>query len=119
MKTKVKKICFDIDGVICRTNKNNNYQKSKPIKNNILFINKLYKKNYRIILFTARYMGRSNENIKLATKKAKKITISQLKKWGIKYHKIYFGKPSYDLFVDDKSYDFDKNWKKKLSHILI
>ena len=42
---KVKKICFDIDGVICNLSTNNNYSKSKPIKKNINLINLLYKKN--------------------------------------------------------------------------
>ena len=37
---KKKKIfCFDIDGIICKTKKNN-YTKSVPIKKNINFINK-------------------------------------------------------------------------------
>ena len=29
---KIRKICFDIDGVICKLTKDNNYKKSKPIK---------------------------------------------------------------------------------------
>ena len=47
-------------------------------------------------------MGRSSNDEK-ATKLAKKITLFQLKKWKVKYHFIKFGKPSYDLLVDDKS----------------
>ena len=49
-----KRFCFYIDGVICRTKKNN-YKNAKPIKKVIILINKLYKNNY-IIIFTARYM---------------------------------------------------------------
>ena len=30
---KLKTICFDIDNVICKTNFNHDYSKSKPIKN--------------------------------------------------------------------------------------
>lgn len=29
---KYKKICFDIDGVICKVRSDNDYKKSKPIK---------------------------------------------------------------------------------------
>ena len=104
----MKKYCFDIDGVICNTKKNY-YSKAKPNRKAIQAINKLYKKNL-IILFTARYMGRSKENPNLAKKKASKLTIRQMKKWGVRYHKIIFGKPSYDLVVDDKSIFFNKNW---------
>ena len=29
-----------------------------------------------------------------------------IKKWGVKYHKLIMGKPSYDLIIDDKSIFF-------------
>ena len=108
MKSKI--ICFDLDGVICQTN-GNDYKNSKPITKTIKIINKLYKNN-KIIIFTARYMGRSNNKKSLAKRLAKTITTNQLKYWGVKYHKILFGKPSYDLIIDDKSIDFKKNWHK-------
>lgn len=108
-----KIICFDIDGVICKTI-SNNYKYSVPIIKNIKAINLLYKKKYYIKLFTSRFMGREKENKKNAELKAKKLTISQLKKWGVKYDKLIFGKPSYDLIVDDKSIYFKKNWATQL-----
>ena len=107
----MKKICFDIDGIICTTNKSD-YTKSKPKIKNINLINKLYKNNI-IILHTARCMGRTNNNVKKAEKIIKKFTIFQLKKWKVKYHNIYFGNPSYDIVIDDKSLFFKKNWNKK------
>ena len=61
-KNKNKTICFDIDGVICSITKNNNYKNSKPIRKNIKTINYLYDQGYKIILNTARYMGRYNNN---------------------------------------------------------
>ena len=114
---KIQKICFDIDGVICST-KEKNYEYSKPIKKNIKKINQLYDAGYKIILYTARYMGRSSDNEKKATKIAKKITLPQLKKWKVKYHLIKFGKPSFDLLVDDKSLFFKKNWNKNILKII-
>ena len=105
-----KTICFDIDGVICETTLGN-YKKSKPIKKAIRIVNKLYKNN-RIILFTARYMGRSKGIASIAKKRAKKLTINQLSKWKVNYHYIIFGKPSYDLIIDDKALGFKKNWYK-------
>ncbi len=111
---KVKKLCFDIDGVICSLSRNNNYLSSKPIKKNINLINFLYKKNYNIILFTSRFMGRNNDNSNKANKMGFQFTKKQLKKWGVKYHKLIMGKPSYDLIIDDKSIFFKKNWNKLL-----
>ncbi|MDC0951331.1 phosphoheptose isomerase [Candidatus Pelagibacter sp.] len=111
---KLKTICFDIDNVICRTNDKNDYLKSKPIKQNIKLINKIYNKGYRIILYTARYMGRCNGNLAQVKKKIKPLTLKQLDQWGVNYHKIYFGKPSFDLFIDDKSLFFSKKWQSPL-----
>jgi capsule biosynthesis phosphatase len=107
---KVRTICFDIDGVICTKTNKNNYIKSKPIKKNIKIINKLYNKGFKIIIFTGRYMGRNNNNLQKAMRQGLKLTERQLKKWQVKYNKLYMGKPSYDLFVDDKNIFFKKNW---------
>lgn len=112
-----KIICFDLDGVICKT-AGNKYNKSKPIKKNINFINSLFKKKFIIKIFTARFMGRSNENALLAKKKGFSLTRNQLKKWKVKYHYLIMGKPSYDFFIDDKAYGFDTNWPKKLKKYL-
>ena len=111
---KLKIICFDIDNVICKTNNTKNYSKSVPIKKNIKVINEAYNNGFSIILYTARYMGRYNGNVSKVKKHIKPFTLKQLKKWGVKYHKIYFGKPSFDLFIDDKSLFFKKNWSKLL-----
>ena len=106
-----KKYCFDIDGVICKTKKNF-YHKSIPIQKNIKAINKLYNNGNIIIIFTARFMGRSKENKILARQNAFIITTKQLKKWGVRYHKLIFGKPSFDVLIDDKCINHDFNWAK-------
>lgn len=112
----MKTYCFDIDGVICNTKKSN-YKSSKPNKKMINLVNELYKKN-KIHLHTARYMGRTNDNVVLAKKLAKKLTINQLNKWGVKYHKIFFSKPSYDFVIDDKSIYEKKISEKSVQKLL-
>lgn len=111
---KIKTICFDIDNVLCKTGSKNDYAKSTPIKKNIKVVNKAYKKGFNIILYTARYMGRYKGNLSKVKKKIMPLTLKQLNKWNVKYHKIYFGKPSFDLFVDDKSLFFKKSWSNIL-----
>ena len=66
-----KKFCFDVDGIICKTTKNN-YTKSIPIKKNIKFTIDLYIKGHHLKIFTARFMGRNNDN----AKKAKKMVLN-------------------------------------------
>ena len=111
MKKKI--LCFDLDNVICDTKKNF-YKKSKPKVEVINYINNLFEKGHTIKIYTARFMGRSKDNRQKATLAAKKITINQLKKWNVKYHKIFFGKPSFDILIDDKSFGFKVNWLKSL-----
>jgi hypothetical protein len=108
------RICFDINNVLCETDEKKSYLKSKPIKKNIQIVNRAYNQGYIIILYTARYMGRCNGKLSEINKKIKPLTLKQLKKWGIRYHEIYFGKPSFDLFIDDKSLFFTKKWPKLL-----
>ena len=106
-----KILCFDLDNVICTTNKLKEYHKSKPKKKIIKFINNLYEtNNYKIKVFTARGMGKFKGNKTLVKKKYYQLTQNQLKKWGLKYHELIMYKTSYDLFVDDKTYGYKKNW---------
>jgi len=107
MKKKI--FCFDIDNTICKTS-GTSYKKAKPIKKSINIINQLYKKGFVIKIFTARFMGRSNENAKLAASKGYKFTKQQLEKWNVKYNYLIFGKPTFDILVDDRSFNFDKKW---------
>ena len=40
-------------------------------------------------------------------------TFNQLKSWNLKFHKLIFGKPTFDIFIDDKSFGFKKIGKIK------
>ena len=63
-------------------------------------------------------MARSNDNTTEARKKAKKITLNQLKRWKVKFHKIYFGKPSSDFYIDDENLNFKSNWASQLKKLI-
>ena len=110
---KNKIYAFDIDGVICTTVKGE-YSKAKPNKKAINIINKIYDEGNRIIIFTARYMGRTNNNIEKAKKLGYEETLKQLREWGLNFHELFMGKPSYDILIDDKAYNYNDDWIKKL-----
>tara|TARA_B100001741_G_scaffold293086_1_gene274451 strand:+ start:263 stop:607 length:345 start_codon:yes stop_codon:yes gene_type:complete len=112
-----KVFCFDIDNTICRT-RGRDYKLAKPNKKVIEIINQLFESGHTIKIFTARYMGRNNENIKKAKKQGYKFTFRQLKKWNLKFHTLIFGKPTFDFLIDDRSIDFNKNFVKKLKKFL-
>jgi len=105
-----KKIfCFDLDNTICTTIKKN-YFSAKPKIKAIKLINKLYSRGHIIKIFTSRFMGRNHENQKKAYKQGLIKTKLQLKKWGLSYNELLMGKPSYDIYIDDKAYRYNNDW---------
>jgi len=95
------KYVIDIDGTIC-TNTNGDYKNAKPYLNRIEMINHLFEDGHDIIMFTARGMGSGNDNVELAKQKYYDFTENQLIEWGVKYSKLILGKPSGDIYIDDK-----------------
>ena len=92
---------FDIDGTIC-SNSFGDYENAKPYYNRIEHINKLYDSGSTIIFHTARGMGRTNNDPIESNKLFYDFTAKQLNQWGVKYHKLFLGKPSGDIYIDDK-----------------
>ena len=94
--------CFDIDDTICTTN-NKDYINSMPYYDMIERINYLHDSGNKIILFTARGMGKFNGDVKKVYEVYFDLTTNQLKEWGVKFDNLYLGKPSFDYFIDDKN----------------
>lgn len=92
---------FDIDGTICN-NTNGNYISAIPYIDRIKIINKLFDDGNKIIFFTARGMKTYDGNIEKVYHIYHNFTIEQLNNWGVKYHKLLLGKPSADVYVDDR-----------------
>ena len=84
----------DIDNTICSTI-GSNYKESKPIQSRINYMNNLYDLGHEIHYWTARG-GHSGVDWL-------QFTEQQLNQWGVKYTGIKTGKPSYDVFIDDKA----------------
>lgn len=98
------KYVFDIDGTLTLPNPTKSYSISQPDIEAITEVNRLFDEGHSITLFTARGAGSGIDWHDL--------TVQQIKKWGIKYHNLIDkGKPSWDVFVDDKAIN-SKEWKK-------
>jgi hypothetical protein len=93
---------IDIDGTICKKSTDSPYEECTPIQERILKVNKLYEEGNQITYWTARG-SRTGNNYEDLTKR-------QLSEWGCKYHNLLFGKPPYDLYIDDKSHNVDSYW---------
>jgi hypothetical protein len=96
-------IYVDIDETICEhptSEGPRDYSKAEPLVKRIHKINKLYSKGNTIIYWTARGT--------LTGLDWRELTENQLNTWGAKYHDLKFGKPHYDLFIDDKNIDSER-----------
>lgn len=105
MKTYV----FDLDGTLCKKSSEGDYKNSKPELERIKVVNELYKEGNRIIICTARGMGRHNNDLRRAYNEFYLLTVKQLSLWNVKYHELFLGKPSGDVYIDDKGV-FDEDF---------
>ena len=103
------KIFVDIDETICETPASRDYSESTPLVDRIEKINKLYDEGNTIIYWTARGTGTGID--------WSEVTRNQFKEWGVKCNDLMFGKPAYDLFIDDKNIDSETFFKHGKTHI--
>lgn len=94
--------CFDIDGTLC-TNTDGDYAKTQPFHEVIAQVNRLYDEGNRILLYTARGATTGIDWHEL--------TERQLREWNVHYHELHMGKPTADVYVDDKALNSD-DWKR-------
>ena len=88
-------IFVDIDETICRTPQGVDYSEAAPIFSRIAKVNKLYEEGNTVVYWTARG---TETGIDWSD-----VTLKQFESWGVKYTSLKFGKPAYDLFIDDKN----------------
>ena len=86
---------IDIDETIADTPVDRDYNKSKPIYENIQKANRLFDEGNHIVYWTARGTGSGID--------WREVTEKQFESWGVKYHKLLFGKPIYDFLICDKA----------------
>lgn len=94
----------DIDHTICNTpaiDGKQRYDLSTPYPERIQKVNELYEAGHTVIYWTARGSGSGINQFQ--------ITHKQLVEWGAKFHEVRLGKPSYDVWVDDKAFS-DKDF---------
>lgn len=97
----------DIDDTICELVNEEDYTSAKPIQTRIDIINQLYDEGNTIIYWTARGTVTKID--------WEDVTRKQFETWGVKYTELKFGKPYYNLFIDDKNIEsktfFENNFK--------
>lgn len=101
--------CFDLDGTICSSVEDSQYELAIPDNVVIGEINRLYDRGDKIKIMTARGCVSKIDH--------SEITEFQLNKWGVKYHELILNvKPHAHLFIDDKGINI-KEWKNQIPNI--
>jgi hypothetical protein len=97
------KYIVDVDGTICTVTRP--YTNVQPLYNRIQQLNRLYDQGHELHYWTARGSSTGQDHSEL--------TRAQLHEWGVKFHSFSVGKPSYDIWIDDKAinaHDFFQDW---------
>lgn len=98
-------IYVDVDETICISPEDRNYKNATPFPERIEHVNKLYDEGNTIVYWTARGTGSGID--------WREVTENQFSSWGVKYHELKFGKPMYDLFIDDKNINTETFFEKQ------
>lgn len=92
------KYLVDVDDTICYGTESSYYD-AKPHVDRIKHFNELYDQGHEVHYWTARGSSSGLNWYDL--------TLDQLKDWGVKFHSFNVGKPTYDVWIDDKAVNVD------------
>lgn len=92
---------IDLDNTLCRTI-GNDYINSIPIHERIRYVNELKENGHEVTIWTARGQTTGTDY--------RELTLNQLNEWNVNYDNLLMGKPNYDVYIDDKSFNVDEHW---------
>lgn len=98
------RIVFDLDETIC-VHRDRDYEHAAPVPRVISRMVELKRnrQDCEIVIHTARGMKSCNGDATAADKKNRAVTETWLKRHGVPYDSLVFGKPFADAYVDDKA----------------
>lgn len=100
-------ICIDLDGVVAGFKApGQTYADVLPVPGAVEKVCSLKASGHRIILYTARHMNTCQGNVGMVIARVGEITLEWLRRHGIPYDEIYFGKPWADIYIDDNALRF-------------
>lgn len=102
------RICIDLDGVVCRLrNPGQDYTQLEPVPGALEKLQELKGAGHYIILYTARHMKTCGGNVGQVIARQGAITLDWLKRHGVAYDELHFGKPHADVYIDDNAMRFE------------
>lgn len=103
MNDPFRKIVVDIDDTLCIGTEGKDYANAVPIVKTIAMVNRYHDAGYHVTIFTARGMHRFSGDAAACDRAFRGMTEAWLDRHGVRYDVLLFGKPSADLYLDDKA----------------
>ena len=102
------KVFVDLDHTLCIPNEDygtsvDRYKYAAPVISVIKRVQWLYNSGHHITIYTARRMKTCKGDVEAVEREVGEITRDWLKKYGVPYDVLMFGKPYYDLLIDDNT----------------
>lgn len=91
------RVYIDIDGTICTQAPDGDYRNAEPLPGRIAEVNRYFDDGHTVVYWTARGTETGID--------WREVTEGQLRSWGVRYHQLMFGKPAFDLFIDDRAWN--------------
>lgn len=105
------KIAIDLDGTICTWHPCD-YERAELMSDRAARVRQLAKMGHEIWIYTAR--GSGDPGPEGAEHRWGDVTRDQLSRWDIPYTRLIFGKPTFDLLIDDRAIAFSDDWVEEV-----
>jgi len=102
MVVETRTLVVDVDDTIS-THSNRDYENAIPHRDIIEKLNKMHDAGWRIVYATARGQVSCGGDIDLINEHRRPVLEKWMKKHGVKYHELLFGKPLGVYYIDDKA----------------
>lgn len=114
------RVFADVDLVLAKGGKP--YKDCIPYEFALEYLWRLKKAGFTLTLFTSRYMEEENANITRVYERGYLELVEWCQKYQVPYDHIILGKPSYDIFLDDKAFRVEsekgrEDWEKLFEHL--
>ena len=102
------RIFVDLDHTLCFPDESfgqhrDKYRFAVPNSEIIQRVNAWHRLGHNIVIYTARRMKTHNGDVELVEEEVGQLTRNWLAEHGVSYDELMFGKPYYDMLIDDKT----------------
>jgi hypothetical protein len=108
------KIAVDLDGTLCTWHPGR-YELAEPLTDALSAVRELARQGHEIWIYTGRGSGLGGAEA--AEARWGEVTRRQLADWKIEHSRLIFGKPTFDLLIDDRAIALSESWLEQVARM--